>query len=1037
VRCPSIVLLLIIGFISVGSTRAQSPNGTISGLVLDPSGGAIVSAEVTVVNDSTRVQYFAKTNAEGIYVVSNLPPGSYRIQVERLGFKTVIKPEITLNVLDALAINFTLPLGAVSEIVTVAGGAPLINTENAAVSTVVDRKFVETLPLNGRSFNTLLQLTPGVVIAPSNASQPGQFSIGGQRTDANNFVVDGVSANFGVSPNYLGQTGVGNAQALSALGGTSSLVSVEALQEFRIETSTFAPELGRSPGGQVILTTRSGTNRFHGEAYEYFRNTVMDANDWFANDLSLRRLPERHNDFGGFAGGPISRDKTFFFFSYEGARLDLPQVSSLQVPSAYARSVASSSEAPFLNAFPQPNDGAIIPGVYTAQFTGGSANKARLNASSIRIDRRLGDRFSIFGRYNYAPSDTVTRGGRGVSPNSVATTTVDTQTLTLGVTMSLGNQMSNSLRGNYSAQKASDVYSMDTFGGAVPLATATSLGGVDGANTYAYFYTFDTALAVTGPYARNQTKQINFVDDLSISAGRHALKVGGDYRLIFLDANPRHNSLVLVSPSVQTFLSTQKVTVTGGTNIPSELLSQALSLYAQDSWKVHPRVTVTYGVRWELSPAPSARGKTTLAAWENVDDPSRIALAPRGTALWKTQFASFGPRLGVAYAPRRKGDLVFRVGGGLFYDLSVGSSAQLALEFPNIATARYTGVAVPLVNGPSYFPATSLTPPYPTAAGVAPDLVLPRSYQWSVAMEKTLGPTQALSASYVGQAGRDLLRTQGLYRPNVNFRGEFLLMKNDALSNYNALQLQYRRRVSQGLQALASYTFSHSLDNASNDQVIGLSNAVISGASDYASSDFDVRQSFSGGLTYVSPARSIAGPLSFLTKNWTVGGVVVARTGFPFNAVVFSSSPDPGGYANSRPDRVLGQPLYVYGSQCIALLGLPCAGGKGLNPAAFVVPASSRQGSEGRNDIPGFSLTQVDASLGRKISVTERMNIQFRVDAFNILNHPNFTNPLGYVEYGPFYLQSQQMLNQSLGGLNPLFQEGGPRSLQLSLKFAF
>src|SRR6202161_3804578 len=269
-----------------GCILAQSPNGIINGLVIDPSGSVIAGAEIRVVNDATSVQYTGKTNGEGIYVVTNLPPGSYRLQVSKIGFKTLIKPDIILNVQDSLAINFTLPVGAVSEIVTVTGGAPLMNTVSGSVSTVIDRNFVQSLPLNGRSFNTLLQLTPGVVIAPvpPNGSSPGQFSIAGQRTDANNFTVDGVSANFGVSSTLSpGGSGTGTAQAFSALGGTSSLVSVEALQEFRIETSSFAPEFGRSPGGQVMLTTRSGTNDFHGAVYEYFRNNVLAANDWFAN----------------------------------------------------------------------------------------------------------------------------------------------------------------------------------------------------------------------------------------------------------------------------------------------------------------------------------------------------------------------------------------------------------------------------------------------------------------------------------------------------------------------------------------------------------------------------------------------------------------------------------------------------------------------------------------------------------------------------------------------------------------------------------
>ena len=370
-RLRELVCAVFLSFLFNHSSFAQSPSGTISGIVTDPQGAAIAEAEILVVNDTTRVQYAGRTNQEGIYLVSNVPPGAYRIQVSKLGFKTIIKPDITLNVQDALALNFSLPLGAISEVVTIQGGAPLVNTETASVGTVIDRQFVETLPLNGRSFNTLLQLTPGVVVAPSSSTTPGQFSVAGQRTDANNFTIDGVSANFGIgSGGYLGNTGSGSTQAFSALGATSSLVSVDALQEFRVETSSFAPEFGRAPGGQITLVTRSGTNDFHGEVFDYFRNTVMDANDWFANRVGNPRAAEHHNDFGGIFGGPIRKNRTFFFFSYEGARLDLPQTAQIEVPSLYARQNAPSSLAPFVNAYPTPNNATVTPGVFTDSFTG-------------------------------------------------------------------------------------------------------------------------------------------------------------------------------------------------------------------------------------------------------------------------------------------------------------------------------------------------------------------------------------------------------------------------------------------------------------------------------------------------------------------------------------------------------------------------------------------------------------------------------------------------------------------------------------------
>jgi hypothetical protein len=290
VRFPGNVIAFFVVVALALPLAGQSPNGSISGIVLDTSNRAIAGADILAINDLTGVTSSSKTNAEGIYVLRDLRPGPYRLQVGKTGFKTLVKPDIILNIQDALFINFTLPVGATLEVVTVHGGAPLVKTESASVSTVVDRNFVESLPLNGRSFNTLLELTPGVTIAPTSASSPGQYSIAGQRTDANNFTIDGVSANFGVQANatgFPGQSGTGTAQAFSALGGTSTLVSVEALQEFRVETSSFAPEFGKTPGGQVVLTTRGGTNDLHGGVYEYFRNDALDANDWFANNADL------------------------------------------------------------------------------------------------------------------------------------------------------------------------------------------------------------------------------------------------------------------------------------------------------------------------------------------------------------------------------------------------------------------------------------------------------------------------------------------------------------------------------------------------------------------------------------------------------------------------------------------------------------------------------------------------------------------------------------------------------------------------------
>jgi len=1018
----AVLLTLLLG----SSCFAQSPTGSIGGIVFDPDAKVIVGAEIIIVNDLTRVQYETKSNNEGIYAVPNLPPGSYRVQVSKVGFKTLIKPDIILNVQDAITLNFTLPIGAESIVVTVEGGAPVVNTTDAAVSTVIGQTLVQNLPLNGRSFNTLLQLTPGVVIAPSNSSSQGQFSVAGQRTSANNFLVDGVSANFGVSQFFgLGTSGTGSAQAFSALGGTSSLVSVEALQEFRVETSSFAPEFGRSPGGQVVLTTRSGANDLHGGIYEYFRNDVLDANDWFANRAAQPRSPERHNDFGGFLGGPIKRDRTFFFLSYEGARLRQPNTAIVQVPSAFARTNASPQIAPFLNAYPEPDDRTIIPGTYVANFTGNYSDPSTLNAGSLRIDHTFNTKLAIFGRYNEAPSETAVRTD---SLNEIDTTQVGTRTLTVGFNAAMSPRISNSLRGNYSVQTASVVNTLDSFGGAVPPTLATLAPNLSAAaNSFLLFGTFDTSVYATGPSARNRSTQLNFADDLTVTHGTHQLKFGADYRAIYLDVRPFRSSINYVVFDLPTFLSTGEALIQGESTNGSQFLSPSTSIYAQDAWKISPRLTLTYGVRWEVDPSPSARGGTTLASWENVDAPSALALAPKGTSLWKTTYTNFAPRIGAAYGLTSKGDFVLRGGLGIFYDTGADASGYLASSFPNDAVTCCGSAPLPLGDATIYLPQISTQPPYTgIVRGYSPNLKLPRSYQWNVALEKSLWGQQAVSVTYVGQAGRNLPRQEGLAQPNANFASTFILTQNGARSNYNALQVQYRRPVSSRLQALFNYTWSHSLDSASNDIVNAVSSTVISAANDYASSGFDVRQSLSSALVLALPSVTKRQFFEHLTRNWSVETQIVARSGFPFNGTVLTANI---GGANPRPDRIAGKPLWIPNAQA--------GGGKSLNPNAFARPAKGQQGTEGRNDIRGFGLTEVDFSVGRKFALSDRLNLQFRADAFNLLNHPNFANPRAFIGLGPSFLSSASMLNHGLGGLNPLFQEGGPRSLQLSLKLSF
>ncbi len=1023
--CDLLVLWILV-FSALAVVHAQSSDATLTGRVTDPTKALISGAKVDVINAETNVKYSTTTNSDGMYSLPSLPPGNYRMEVEKIGFKTIIRPDIVLHVQDVIAINFDMSVGSISESMTVEGGAPLVNTENATVGTVIDQQFVENLPLNGRSFNTLLQLTPGVVIVPSNSVAPGQFSINGQRTDGNYFSVDGVSVNFSSSSQtYLAQGGNGGGQAFNAFGGTSSLVSVDAMQEFRVETSSFAPEYGHTPGGQVLITTRSGTNDFRGSAFDYFRNDILDANDWFANRAGLPRAAERQNDFGGVFGGPISHDRTFFFLSYEGLRLRQPQTTIITVPSASIRTNAVAAAQPILDAFPMPNGPSLGDGS-TAQFTGNYSNKVAMDAGSVRIDHTFRNGLNLFGRLNFAPSSTTNRVN---SLNNLFVTDVDTRTLTLGANYQISPVWQNAFRINFSKQSTDQNGLLDTFGGAKALDINLLIpANYPLSSNEAFIEGVDTNGFNVGHVAGSTESQLNVVDDVSVIRGSHQIKFGFDIRSLDL----RETGLDL-SPSYY-FLGTSAFAATGNIDVAffqsyrkGEVVIRNFGIYAQDRWKAGQRLTVTYGLRWEANPAPSPRNGTILSSWLNVNDPATIALAPNGTSIYSTTLHNFGPRLGVAYRLNKAGDFVIRGGWGVFYDLGTGVAPILLASFPNSASQIAFNVQLPIPNYSSYSPSFSTEPPYPAAVTVFdPHLKLPYAFEWNVALEKALGSRQSISVTYVGQSGRRQLRQDGVSTTGPNFTYGYDLTLNAGSSDYNALQLQFKRSLTRGLQALVNYTWSHSIDTGSDDITTGVTPSISLVSADRGSSDFDVRHNVTGTLTYEIPSFK-KGLGKKLSEDWSLSGVLQARSGFPIQIFTYSIT-GIGFIATPRPDRNPGQPVWIPD---------PTTGpGKKLNPDAFQIPSTTRQGDLPRNSIYGLGATQIDLSVRRGFALSERVRLGVRADAFNLFNHPNYTNPDGQVENADFGVFTQ-LLNRGLGGLSPIYQMGGPRSLQLSLRLAF
>lgn len=597
------------------SLLAQSATATLAGAVQDEQDSMIGGAKVVLRDSGRGLVRETVADASGVFLFTQVPPSTYSLTVDREGFATAQYENVVLNANDQRTMRVKLRVAARGETVTVTGDVPLIS-EAPAVATAVDQAFIENQPLNGRTFQSLIALSPGVQLTPSSIVTQGQFSVNGQRTGANYFTVDGVSANFGTPAATTPYEAGGAVPALSAQGGTAALASVDAVQEFTIQTSTYAPEYGRQPGGQVAIVTRSGTNDIHGTLFNYFRNEKLDANNWFANFNGLRRPAVRQNDFGFTIGGPVfipraydGRNRTFFFVSYEGLRLVQPVVTQpARVPSLAARENATGLVKALLEAYPLPVAPPLPDAPLETPYVASFSNPSNLNATSFRIDHSFSQRFTVFGRYNYAPSENRER-ARFAAASYVAILPNDAETFTAGSTMLLSTTINNDLRFNWSRSRAAQIYFQDTFGGAKLLPNELVFPSFADPATSLFYLTIggnDENTLSPGTFSNNTQQQYNLVDTMIWNIGAHALKFGFDYRRMAPSVGGRLYSKVLTVPTI-TQLATGIVSTAEIRQVNNFLEPRYnnVSLFIQDAWRVNPRLTLTYGLRWEVNPAPT------------------------------------------------------------------------------------------------------------------------------------------------------------------------------------------------------------------------------------------------------------------------------------------------------------------------------------------------------------------------------------------------------------------------------------------------
>jgi outer membrane receptor protein involved in Fe transport len=1097
---------------------AQSTSASLSGTVTDSSRAVVPGATVDVLNNDTGTHRRATTNGAGIYSVPVLPPGNYTIEVEKAGFKDVKRPDVVLHVQDAVDIPFVLSVGSSTETVTVTAGAPILNTQDATVGTVVDRQFVDNMPLNGRSFQALIQLTPGTVVSAATGGEPGQFSINGQRPDANYFTVDGVSANVGVAGGGSVQAGAfGSGVQASAAGGYNNLVSVDAMQEFKVQTSSFAPEYGQTPGGQISIATRSGTNQFHGAAFDYLRNSDFDANDWVFNSGNVPRAPLHQNDFGGVLGGPVWKNKLFFFGSYEGLRVTLPgQLLVTDVPTTCARGQGGCTGSnvpaipaiqPFLAAFPEPSQNcnpAIIPPSTDPAFgtlCAAYSNKISLDSYGVRVDYNVNAKTNLFARWNRAPSQALSR---NVFFTDSQLSIPNISTFTAGLTYTLNPTMSNDFRFNYSSLIGHSVNSLDTFGGAIPVSNSllfpsnvkTSTGGPIGPGNSAYYFELQfNEQWIQGTTTQNQVNQLDFVDNFSWVHGPHQLKFGVDLKRLTPVQARRSFETYYDFPDGPSMLAGNFDFEDNGFFLPVDILVYNLGIYAQDAWKVNPRLTITYGLRWNYNPAPSSTNNIPFVAFNSINvnnpNPNTSVISPVGPPVYQNQWNGFAPRVGVAYQLSQdpKWARVIRAGWGLFYDTTGDALAQLSVSGQQFYFCPFIPPFCPSGSNDTFpLPTTGLTgavfdptitlPTSTVFSAPDPKLRLPYVHEMNVAFEQSLGTQQAVTLTYAGAIGRHLFVTDVFPAgSSTNLTNGYAVITNQGSSDYHSLQALFRRRLTHGLQAMASYTWSHSVDTGSAPNYLVAIPAIEPLSQERGPSDFDIRHTFQMATSYDIPHFGSSHVANALLGHWGADVLFRARTAPPINVIDPNAYLSPGvssTYAAGvlfqaakiavRPNVASGQPFYLHGSQCAAAYSVTaCPGGMALNPLAFTGPLcqvasggrcyTTSQGTLGRNALRGYGFNQLDLTLRREFPIHERLKLQFRADAFNVLNHPAFgyqplgtnlnftTNKAGTLTNQSFgkttNILSKSLAADGISSFNSLYQIGGPRSLQLSLKLVF
>lgn len=1050
--------------LSVGAASlalAQTELGRITGAVTDLNGAVIPGARITVRNQKTGIEREVHANRQGDYIVNNLPAAHYSLTCAAPDLGPSEYRDISLAAGQERTVNLVLRPATLQQEVTVsAGELVVIDLSSARVGANVNEREVATLPLNGRQLSQLYLLAPGAQTAGGGSYDNIRFS--GRANQQNAIRFDGIEASsiIDASPGNL------NGETSTGFRLQSSLENV---QEFRVESSNYPAEFGTGTAGQISVVTKSGGNQYHGTVFEYVRNDKLDARNFFDG---VAKSPLRLNQFGGSIGGPIRKNKLFFFAGYEALRQRASQNIIEAVPSAAARARAVPAVRPLMDAYPTGVPTAN-PDLDLAQIVAGAPIDE--NYGSIRLDYRLNDKYSITARYFRDQGELISP--LNVTGNYARTTAVP-QNGMVSVQQILTPSMINEVKLGFNAAKtryngvAPSVNGLDLSSISIDFTGSAIVSGIGGQGAAA-------GAARIGGLVRSSSAQngravpytnytATIADQLSWIKGSHALKFGVEVRPVRIYTD-RLGGTTYSFSNLENLLANRpaSVQVIGDVSAPNPLhggitgnryLKQAYYIgYVQDEWKIRSNLTMNYGLRYEYySPLGEDRNLFTFFDMDRGDldlNPSR--------AWYRSSKTNFGPRLAFTWAPQRFNNrTVFRIGAGYYYGPGQTEDQVQPIDSDRVTVTQTSNIAFPvnsqaIINTFDVNNLRNFAPRVYASGYTLPEKIL----SYTVSIQQQLPWETVLSAAYVGSQGRNLflrswtnLMTEvtmnpatGAGVPVLEFGNRFAQMDyktSGGTDHYDSLQVTANRRFSQGLTAGAQWTWAHSLGNTGGSNEAQTQASPVNFELDRGNNAFDVRHSFNASVMYDLPVgrgRRALGNTSklvdMLLGGWEVGGVVNARTGLPVDVTIARNDI---AYRVNSTGAIVDAPVVSDGQVLTTpIVNNPYGGAFRsnrrpdvvpgvnpflknphdkrvyLNPAAFAIPAPGAYGNLGRWALHGPGLAQVDFTLHKRFPVNERVNLEFRTEIYNVLNRANFANP-------------SARLNNSLGvGTNRL-QPGEP-----------